>query len=336
MKKHLKSQMEDFRSSRMFGGAAASNEKALPTLLPGSFSFFSSRLVSFNSSAFMTSLIPLPVRRFLGGWLHTFQGRAKKIALLKSLRGSGTKCNVCGWEGRAFADDQWHPGTICPLCGSQVRHRMLAAAFDGMSKVGGLDENAQLAGKAILHFAPERQLRNRISRAAGKYLTADYDRGDCDLRLDISSMPSVTDQSFDVVISCDVLEHVPNDLAAMREIHRILRPGGTAILTVPQMDPPNHTDEDASILSESQREIRFGQKDHVRMYGDDFSGRLEDAGFSVTAIEQSSFAPTTVESHILCPPVSNRSRLATNQRRIYFAKKSAAAVITDRPGSPSD
>lgn len=269
----------------------------------------------------MRFLIPLPVRRLLGGWWHGFQASSKKNALLKSLRGSGTKCNVCGWEGRAFTDDQWHPGTICPLCGSQVRHRMLAAALDGQADIPGLEEKAVLAGKAILHFAPERQLRNRISRAAGKYVTADYDRGDCDLKLDISAMPSVPDQSFDVVISCDVLEHVPDDLAAMREIRRILRPGGTAILTVPQMDPPAATDEDPSVTSESGREKRFGQKDHVRMYGDDFSSRLEQAGFVVSTLDQTSFSRTALESRVLHPPVTNANRLATNQRRIYFCKK---------------
>lgn len=270
-------------------------------------------------------LLPLAVRRAVGGWWHGFQARSKKNALLKSLKGSGTICNVCGWEGRAFADDHWHPGTVCPECGSQVRHRMLAAVLDGQANIPDLEEKALLAGRAILHFAPERQLRNRISRAAGKYLTADYDRGDCDLRLDISSMPSVPDQSFDVLISCDVLEHVPNDLAALREIHRVLRPGGTAILTVPQMDPPNPTDEEASILSESEREIRFGQKDHVRMYGDDFKSRIQGAGFRVCALDQSAFPAGAVLRHVLHPTVSNPSRLATNQRRIYFAEKPADA-----------
>jgi SAM-dependent methyltransferase len=245
----------------------------------------------------------------------------KKRALLESLQGSGTKCNVCGWEGGAFTDDQWHPGTICPMCGSQVRHRMLAAAFDGLSATPGLDEKTLLAGKRILHFAPERQLRERISCLAMTHTTADFDRGDCDLRLDISRMPSVASQSFDVLIACDVLEHVPDDAAAFREIHRVLAPGGVAILTVPQMDPPAPTDEDPSVLSEQEREKRFGQKDHVRMYGDDFTARLELNGFSVTTIEQSSFPRPAIASHILHPPVASTNQLATNQRRIYFAAK---------------
>jgi len=269
----------------------------------------------------MRFLIPLSIRRHLGGWWHDRRTAQKKQALLKRLQGHGTKCNVCGWEGRAFTDDHWHPGTICPECGSQVRHRILAAALDGQSVIPGLEENALLAGKAILHFAPERQLRNRVSRSAGKYVTADYDRGDCDLKLDISAMPSVPDQSFDVVISCDVLEHVPDDLAAMREICRILRPGGTAILTVPQMDPPARTDEDPTFLSESGREIRFGQKDHVRMYGDDFVDRLRASGFSVDVLTCEHFSGKAVGRMVLDPPVKSPSPLATNRRRIYLARK---------------
>lgn len=196
---------------------------------------------------------------------------------------------------------------------------MLAAVLDGKSSLPGLDETSLLAGKAVLHFAPERQLRERIRRAADSYVTADFDRGDCDLRLDISTMPEVGDSSHDVLIACDVLEHVPDDAAAFREIFRALKPGGTAILTVPQRDAPSQTDEDPDVKSEQERERRFGQKDHVRMYGDDFQLRLERTGFSVTTITMASFPQETVAPHVLHPPVVSKNPLATNQRRIYFA-----------------
>ena len=154
---------------------------------------------------------------------------------------------------------------------------MIVAAFDGFCIVPDLDEKSLLAGKTILHFAPERQLRERIRRTASRHTTADCDRGDCDLRLDISAMQQVAGSSYDVLIACDVLEHVPADASAFREIHRVLKPGGVAILTVPQLDPPSQTDEDPSVKSEQERERRFGQKDHVRMYGDDFPDRLKAA-----------------------------------------------------------
>lgn len=270
----------------------------------------------------MKSLIPLFVRRSLGGWWHERQSQAAKRKLLNSLSGTGTLCSVCGWEGAQFTDDCWHPGTICPNCGSQVRHRLLVAALDGKSSLSGISEADLLRGKKVLHFAPERQLRERIRRAAKEYVTADFDRGDCDLRLDISDMPAVSDSAFDAIIVCDVLEHVPNDHAAFREIFRALSPGGTAILSVPQRDSPAVTDEDPFVTSESEREKRFGQKDHVRMYGDDFLGQLAAAGFDVQVLTAGCLPNAMKTRHVLHPPILNPSPLATNQRRIYFARKS--------------
>jgi SAM-dependent methyltransferase len=134
----------------------------------------------------------------------------------------------------------------------------------------------------------------------------------------------VHDESFDIVIACDVLEHVPSDLAAMRELHRILRPGGTAILTVPQKDSPATTDEDSSVTDPAERERRFGQRDHVRMFGDDFLDRLAKTGFKPAIVSIELFPAEIAKRHVLHPPISNKNPLATNQRRIYFAKKLSA------------
>ena len=269
----------------------------------------------------MKFLIPLSIRRSLGNWWNARQARTAKDRLLASLRGNAVSCNVCGWEGARFTDDGWHPGTICPNCGSQVRHRLLVAALDGRSSRPGWTEADVFSGRSLLHFAPERQLRDRLRHAASRYVTADFGRGDCDLRLDISRMPEVADASFERVVVCDVLEHVPDDRAAFREIFRVLAPGGLAVLTVPQQDPPAETDEDPAVTAEAEREKRFGQKDHVRMYGDDFAVRLQEAGFSVETLTVKDFPESFVRRHVLHPPVLNANPLATNHRRIYFARK---------------
>lgn len=265
-------------------------------------------------------MLPLSVRRFVGGQYDRWQAARRQKKLLLSLRGDRVHCNICGWKGARFTDDPWHTGTICPVCRSQVRHRMLVAMLDGLASLPDLSETALLAGKDILHFAPERQLRDRVSAAAQSYTTADYERGDCDLKLDMSDMPSLTDAGHDVIIACDVLEHVPDDRAALRELHRILRPGGVALLTVPQKDPPSLTDEDTSVTGENEREKRFGQKDHVRMFGDDFAGRVREAGFTVETIDASAFEDSTRICHVLAPPEPNPHPLATNHRRIYIAR----------------
>lgn len=266
-------------------------------------------------------IIPLPVRKFLGGTWHAVWQNWQNRRLRWRLRGHGIECNVCGWEGGSLADDSWHPGTVCPSCRSQVRHRMLAALFDDKAGHPEWAERELFYGRAVLHFAPERQLRDRIRRAAGRYVTADYDRGDTDLRLDLSAMPSVSDASFDVVIACDVLEHVPDDATAFRELFRVLKPGGIAILTVPQKDPPASTDEDSAVIEETERLERFGQHDHVRMYGDDFPTRAAGGGFTVETIQAGSFPSEVRQRHVLAPPVRSSHPLATNERRIYFCGK---------------
>lgn len=287
------------------------------------FPLFAFRLPLFQGilPGLMKSLIPLPIRRSLGNWWNARQARAAKDRLLTSLRGNTVACNVCGWEGARFTDDGWHPGTICPNCGSQVRHRLLVAALDGRSSRPGVTEADVFSGRSLLHFAPERQLRDRLRRAASRYVTADFGRGDCDLRLDISRMPEVAAASFERVVVCDVLEHVPDDRAAFREILRVLAPGGLAVLTVPQKDPPAETDEDPTVATEGEREKRFGQKDHVRMYGDDFATRLAEAGFAVEILTVNDFPGTSALRHVLHPPEPNPNPLATNHRRIYFARK---------------
>jgi SAM-dependent methyltransferase len=267
-------------------------------------------------------IIPLSLRKALGDRWHSWQAAKHRKALLRKLAGDNVQCNVCGWKGLAFTDDLWHKGTICPNCGSQVRHRMLAAAFDGLAGETSWREERLLRGKRLLHFAPERQLRDRLGKVAAVYQTADFERGDCDLMLDISSMPKVGTGAFDVIIACDVLEHVPDDRAAFREIHRVLSQGGWAVLTVPQKDPPAETDEDPTVERPDERLARFGQPDHVRMYGDDFNRRLEEAGFTVQVVDTSKFLARDTHRHVLHPPEANPSPLATNHRRIYFCQKS--------------
>ena len=52
------------------------------------------------------------------------------------------------------------------------------------------------------------------------------------VRADAQSLP-ISSACFDAVISLDTIEHVPDDLAAVKEIARILKPGGTFTINVP-------------------------------------------------------------------------------------------------------
>ena len=89
------------------------------------------------------------------------------------------------------------------------------------------------------------------------------------------------DEDFDVVICSHVLEHIREDRKAMKEIFRVLRPGGFAVLQVPLALDLEETQEDPSIVDEKERFEAYGQKDHLRMYGMDYPQRLEGVGFRV-------------------------------------------------------
>lgn len=139
------------------------------------------------------------------------------------------------------------------------------------------------SGLRILHVAPERPLRARLERLAGEYVSGDLRADFGSLRIDVTSLP-FPDASFDALICNHVLEHVPDDRRAMRELRRVLRPGGWAILLVPDV-AADTTHEDLGVVNRAERRRIFGQEDHVRRYGWDYLDRLRSAGFRPEVID---------------------------------------------------
>ena len=134
---------------------------------------------------------------------------------------------------------------------------------------------------AILHLAPEFCLQKKLSRLQNvHYVTANLDPTQASVSMDVQFTP-FRNASFDCVLCCHVLEHVPDDQKAMREMFRILKPGGWAILQVPIDNNRDETFEDVKIASPEEQERVFGGRDHVRIYGQDYKRRLADAGFTV-------------------------------------------------------
>jgi ubiquinone/menaquinone biosynthesis C-methylase UbiE len=97
--------------------------------------------------------------------------------------------------------------------------------------------------------------------------------------MDLTSIPLPAEQ-FDIIYCSHVFEHIPDDRQAMRELYRVLRKGGWAILQVPVLR--DTTFEDPSVTSPAERLRLFGQEDHVRVYGKDYRDRLAAVGFHVT------------------------------------------------------
>ena len=130
-------------------------------------------------------------------------------------------------------------------------------------------------------MAPEPGLSRIIKRHSNiDYLTADISSDDVMVKMDIAEI-NYPDKAFDTIICNHVLEHIIDDRKAMRELYRVLKPGGWGILQVPISLSIDKTYEDFSVTAPSEREQVFGQSDHVRIYAIDYLDRLEEFGVEV-------------------------------------------------------
>lgn len=228
------------------------------------------------------------------------------------------QCNICGWSGRKFLSDLWHKHVICPKCHSGIRQRLFDAA---LQNIDDLSFEKLIFNKRVLHFAPEEIISVIIQNETAYYATADFLRSDCDLKINMSSMPEVKNNSFDTIIAFDVLEHVPDYQKALQELYRILALKGSVILTVPQKDNLLVTYENPDMVTTEERLKHFGQKDHLRIFGQDILEHIENKGFKVTTVSESSFSQEIIKRHILFPPLLSKYPLATNYRKVYFCQK---------------
>ncbi len=171
------------------------------------------------------------------------------------------------------------PDATCPHCGAHERHRFLALLLEGLSP--------WLSGASVvLDVAPSRQMTKQLKRLCPQgYFSMDFDPAadgrPVDVRASMTDLP-LPDASVDFMVCYHVLEHIPDDGAAMAEVARVLKPGGLALVQVPWRSQ-RETDEDPS-ASVAERVRRFGQADHVRYYGRDFDDRLRRGGLDVTRI----------------------------------------------------
>lgn len=137
----------------------------------------------------------------------------------------------------------------------------------------------------VLHFAPEQAFYNRFKKQKNlNYTTTDLESPLADVKADICNLPFEND-AYDVILCNHVLEHIPDDIKAMQELYRVLKPGGMAILQIPQDLSREKTFEDNSITDKAERAKIFGQYDHVRVYGRDYFDKLRSIGFKVDEVD---------------------------------------------------
>ena len=165
----------------------------------------------------------------------------------------------------------------CPSCGASDRDRLYAVFISKYLK------QRKYPNITLLDIAPSAPLGNHLKSIGNISLrTADLMMKGVDDCVDITNMSCYADEKFDFLICSHVLEHVPDDLKAMSELYRILKPNGCGILMVPILLALDQIDEDPFLEDVGERWRRFGQDDHVRMYSKNgFVSRLESVGFIV-------------------------------------------------------
>lgn len=183
------------------------------------------------------------------------------------------RCPVCGWSGARFAPSA-RPRTrnrICPSCRSSERDRAVALALESLGPAA--------PGARLLEIAPIGVVEPLATRLGYAYASLDRSSPRAEVLGDLTALP-FPDERFDVVICLHVLEHVPDDAAAVRELARVAAPGGRCLVVVPWDPARPATFEDATD-DPAEYERYYGQSDHVRIYGADVVERWRRAGVSV-------------------------------------------------------
>ena len=225
-------------------------------------------------------------------------------------------CPVCG----SVVKRDFRPGpggrpdAACPRCVSLERHRFLAVLLDVLRPMlGDVD--------VLLDVAPTPQVTPLLDGLAPRRslrLDLGADNRLVDVLGSLTELP-LPDASVDLLVCYHVLEHVPDDRAAMREIARVLSPSGFGILQVPYR-PGTVTDEDPSVTDPAERIRRFGQDDHVRYYGDDFEDRLVAAGLGLRRVTPRSLLGAEMSTWLKLSP----------DETVWIVRRDAAATVPDR------
>ena len=167
---------------------------------------------------------------------------------------------------------------LSPSTYSLERHRLLWLFLKS-------DTDFFSKAKKVLHFAPEQAFYKRFRKIKSlDYLTVDLNSPIADIKADICQLP-FNSNSFDFILCNHVLEHINDDLKAMHELFRVMKPGGMGVFQIPLDINRKTTFEDNSIINRKQRTKIFGQYDHVRIYGMDYFNRLETCGFRVEKVD---------------------------------------------------
>ena len=195
-------------------------------------------------------------------------------------QGNKVECPCCDGKFSTFLAYGNVPReqAVCPRCNALERNRVL---WLYLTKVLNIQEKKW----KILHFAPERTLEKRMKQLKKlTYIGADLNPDLADYQMDITQIPH-KENEFDLIICSHVLGHVPDEGLAIREMKRVLKKDGLAIvMTVIDLNN-SKTYENEAIKTPEERLKNYGEDDLTRLHGLDFGQRLKTQGFEVEALD---------------------------------------------------
>lgn len=189
-------------------------------------------------------------------------------------KGNKVICYLCGWEGQQFFDAK------CPKCNALPRTRLIPYALQYFKLP---NEDVKL-----LHIAPNNNEYTFIKRHIKG--VSNYDRLNIRAVAHINIVQDLTctnlkSEQYDQAIAWHVLEHIPEDLKAIKEVYRLLKPGGTFLVSVPIYPVGNTTTFEDAGLDYKDFEKTHGHYDHCRSCGLDYYKRFETIGFTTDTLE---------------------------------------------------
>lgn len=212
--------------------------------------------------------IPRPLLQRVGHWAARFLGLF--------YTGNDVECPVCDHTYNKFLPygRKGRDNALCPNCLALERHRLMYLYLKRKT-------NFFTANLKVLHVAPEYCFIDRFEKMKNiEYITADIESPLAKVKMDIHAIP-FAENTFDVAFCNHVMEHVDDYVKATSELHRVLKPGGWAIIQSPQDLSRATTYEDASITDPREREKHFWQNDHLRLFGRDYAQELAKGSFDV-------------------------------------------------------
>ena len=187
-------------------------------------------------------------------------------------KGSNVFCPVCEEYSNKFIPSG-NVG-ICPACSSGSRHRAIYLFLKRRTTFF-------TQKMKMLHFAPEHCFYKTFkSQPNLSYTSADLDSPRAMVKVDITRIP-YADNHFDVIISSHVLEHIPDDIKAMKELFRVANNRGWSIHLAPIDYNRDKTFEDPSIDTPEKKQEVYGHHDHKRIYPGRVPSKRNTAGVNV-------------------------------------------------------